>query len=415
MMASSYLYFHGVIGWCNFTLTAASIYLYLGVPLMMREYGWSGTEIGLFQMSGLPVMLKFLMASPIDRFRFQQSNYLKWSLLLGGGFLCCLMALSLADIAITTFKTLFIIAVCTTLITSWLDVPINAFAIQRLPENERPKTGAIRSAVMALASVVGGGVMLLVYARFGWAWPFYIFGLMALLCGVLLYIAHARYPMIGSERFNSKNPSIVTSRESLFVMWKGYFQRSDMVMWNIILVLYFPFIGAAWLYLKPVMLDLGLSIDSIAWIASYSGVLAALSSFFYSLCISRISPYRFLFAFSVVNVIALGSMNLAVAMEWADWRLICAVFVVAIALGLSSGVLFALIMVHSRPHLSASDYGLQASLFSLSRILVPISAGIILDRMGYVGMFSWLMAGALVVCVLSFCWMFIKEKGDEKR
>ncbi|MCW4630636.1 MULTISPECIES: MFS transporter [Marinomonas] len=252
--------------------------------------------------------------------------------------------------------------------------------------------------------------MLLVYARLGWAWPFYIFSLMALLCGVLLYIAHVRYPMIDSERFHSENASIVTSLQSLFAIWKGYFQRSDMVMWNIILVLYFPFIGAAWLYLKPVMLDLGLSIDNIAWIASCSGVFAALSGFFYSLCIAGLSPYRALFIFSVVNVIALLGMCFAVSLEWSDWRLICAVFIVAIALGLSSGVLFGLIMIHSRPHFSASDYGLQTSLFSLSRILVPISAGIILDLVGYVGMFSWLVAGALVVCGLSFYWMFKKEK-----
>jgi MFS family permease len=157
------------------------------------------------------------------------------------------------------------------------------------------------------------------------------------------------------------------------------------------------------------MLDLGLSIDSIAWIASGSGVLAALASFCYSFFIARISPYRALFLFSLVNVIALGGMCLTVTMVWSDWRLICAVLGVAIALGLSSGVLFGLIMAYSRPDFSASDYGLQSSLFSFSRILVPISAGIILDKMGYVGMFVWLIVGALVVCVLSFFWMCKKE------
>jgi MFS family permease len=376
---------------------------------MMREYGWSGTEIGLFQMSGLPVVVKFLLASPIDRFRFRQSNYLMWSALLGGGFICCLVALSLANIESTSFKTLFIIAVCTTLITSWLDVPVNAFAIQRCPENERPKTGAIRSAVTALASVVGGGVMLLVYANLGWVWPFYIFGVMALLGGIFLYTAQGHYPVVKRQGADLALPLSGTPKVSFFVMWKGYFQRSDMLMWNVVLVLYFPFIGAAWLYLKPVMLDLGLSIDSIAWIASGSGVLAALASFCYSFFIARISPYRALFLFSLVNVIALGGMCLTVTMVWSDWRLICAVLGVAIALGLSSGVLFGLIMAYSRPDFSASDYGLQSSLFSFSRILVPISAGIILDKMGYVGMFVWLIVGALVVCVLSFFWMCKKE------
>lgn len=406
MSKLSYLYLHGVIGWCNFALTSTAIYLYLGLPLIMREHGWSGTEIGLFQMSGLPVLFKFIFASPIDRFRFKQSNYVKWSLVLGCAFLVCLFALSSLDIAETSFKTLFIIALCTSFVVSWLDIPINALAIQRLPEVERPKTGVIRSSVTSLSSVIGGGLMLLVYANYGWAWPFYLFAFMTLLAGMLLVSAGQAFPPIQEEDAKL----LPTKTLSFFAMWKGYFQRPNMTMWNIILMVYFPFVGAAWLYLKPTMLDMGIELENVAWIASVAGVVAALASFIYSLYIQKLSPYRSLFSFSIVNVLALFGMYMAVSMAWLDWRLMVAVMGLAIALGLSAGVLFGLIMTYSRTTLSASDYGLQSSLFSFTRMLVPISAGIMLDKIGYSGMYLGLMCGAVIVCGLSFYWMLEKEK-----
>lgn len=47
---------HVLFGWINFALTAPAIYLWLGLPLVMRQQGWSGAEIGLFQLAGLPAV-----------------------------------------------------------------------------------------------------------------------------------------------------------------------------------------------------------------------------------------------------------------------------------------------------------------------------------------------------------------------
>ncbi|OOV86005.1 MFS transporter [Oceanospirillum linum] len=409
MHKSSYFYLHFVIGLCNFALAATSIYLFLGLPLVMREQGWSGTEIGLFQMSGLPVIFKFLFASPIDRFRFKHANYMKWSLALGGAFVFCLLALASLDLATTTFKTLFILALCTSFVVSWLDIPVNALAIERLPEEERSKTGVIRSSVTSLASVIGGGLMLLVYAKLGWSWPFYLFALAVVLAGIFLVLAGRAFPPIQ----DSAAETTLVKNVSFFAMWKGYFQRPNMKIWNLILMLYFPFIGAAWLYLKPSILDMGISLDNVAWIASAAGIVAALAGLIYSFFIQKISPYRALFAFSIVNVITLFGMYMAASMLWLDWRLILAVMGLAIALGLSAGVIFGLIMIHSRQDLSASDYGLQSSLFALTRMLVPISAGIMLDTLGYSGMYLGLVLGALIVCALSLYWMIEKERENE--
>ncbi|VFS48167.1 hypothetical protein [Budvicia aquatica] len=41
-----------IFGWMNFVLVIPGIYLLLGLPLTMREYGWSGTDIGFSNWQG---------------------------------------------------------------------------------------------------------------------------------------------------------------------------------------------------------------------------------------------------------------------------------------------------------------------------------------------------------------------------
>ena len=76
-----------LFGWLNFVLVVPSIYLMLGLPLVMREHGWSGTDIGLFQLAGLPAVFKFLLALPVQRYRSARSHYRMWALVL-----CALLA-----------------------------------------------------------------------------------------------------------------------------------------------------------------------------------------------------------------------------------------------------------------------------------------------------------------------------------
>ena len=53
-------------GWLHLALTAPSVYLWLGLPLVMRQHGWSGTAIGLFQLAGLPALIKFCLLYTSD-------------------------------------------------------------------------------------------------------------------------------------------------------------------------------------------------------------------------------------------------------------------------------------------------------------------------------------------------------------
>ena len=68
---------------------------------------------------------------------------------------------------------------------------------------------------------------------------------------------------------------------------------------------------------------------------------------------------------------------------------------IACAMGALSGVMFGLMMYFARAGSRALNDGLQASLFNLSRLAVPVLAGIVLDRLGYPAMFT-----ALALCMV---------------
>ena len=70
-------------GWMNLVLAVPAIYLMFGMPLVMRQHGWSGTEIGLFQLAALPAVFKFLLALPVQRLRLGRGHFVHWLLLLG--------------------------------------------------------------------------------------------------------------------------------------------------------------------------------------------------------------------------------------------------------------------------------------------------------------------------------------------
>ena len=72
-------------------------------------------------------------------------------------------------------------------------------------------------------------------------------------------------------------------------------------------------------------------------------------------------------------------------------------------MGLASSLAFALMMEFSRDACRATDYGLQAGLFALSRVLVPPVAGLLLDRFGDAAMLGALAAFALCTVLAGRC------------
>ena len=380
---------HVLFGWLNFALAVPSIYLLLGLPLAMREQGWSGTEIGLFQLAGLPAVGKFLLALPVERFRFAGSHYKPWAVLL-----CTLLAVLLVLIGrqdmLASRVPLFLLALLASVLATWADIPLNALAIKLLPEDERIRAGSIRSAALFIGAIVGAGVMLLIHGRWGWQAPFLLMAAFLLL-GVLPLARLGESPV---ARGSAQAPAPG--------LWRGYFAQPGAWAWTCLLLCCFPFIGASWLYLKPLLLDQGLPAQQVAWLAGVGGgVLGALSSVAVARLIPRLGVSRAIALFSGFAVFAQAGLTVAVWTAAGPLGLLLGAALLACAMGAISALLFGLMMFFTRELRQATDYGLQASLFVLSRLLVPVAAGMLLDRFGYAGMLLGLTLAMLGVLALA--------------
>jgi predicted MFS family arabinose efflux permease len=380
-----------LFGWLSFVLAVPSIYLLLGLPLVMREHGWSGTDIGLFQLAGLPAVFKFLLALPVQRYRFERGHYRIWALVL-----CLLLALLLVVVsqqAITANRWyLFGLAFAAGVLATWADIPVNALAIKLLPPSQRIRAGGIRSAALFLGAIVGAGVMLLVHNRWGWQAPFLLMA-----AGLLL----ALLPLAWLREGSAESATATPARPCL-ADWSGYFRQPGARLWTWVLLSSFPFVGAAWLYLKPLLLDQGMPAQQVALIAGVGGgVVGALASLLGGRLVQRLGPGRAIPLFMLWALFALLMLTAAVGLQAGMAWLVAAAFVLATAMGAVSTLVFALMMFFSREHRQAADYGLQASLFVLTRLLVPIAAGVLLDHSGHVGMLAGLSLAMFVVCALA--------------
>lgn len=385
-----------LLGWLNLMLTAPMIYLFVGLPLVMRQHGWSGTEIGMIQMAGLPAMLKFVLATPVDRWRLGQgtASYRNWAVLLGLAYAAALLLLGLNDLPHTSYRALFALAMLVSLCGTWADVPVNALAIRILPKSERMRAGAIRSAATSLGAIVGGGLMLMLQARAGWGWPFFV--LAAGMLAALLLVPWLR-PKAGEGVTAGPPPAPAGLRE-----WLSWFALPQHRAWAVLLVLYYPLIGAVWVYLKPLMLDMGFAPEHIALtIGVAGGLVAAIASMAGSWVSRRSGARQALVWFAAGNVLALGLLGGAVWFQAGPGMLVGAAMAVALMMGASAGLVFGLMMYHARTGLAALDYGLQSSLFVIGRTTVPMLAGVLLDACGYPGMLLGLMAGLCLVTWLA--------------
>ncbi|ENO90249.1 MFS transporter [Thauera linaloolentis] len=383
-----------LFGWMNLVLAIPSIYLMFGMPLVMRQHGWSGTEIGLFQLAALPAIFKFLFAVPVQRVRLGRGHFAHWLLLLSAAMLALYWLIgrqNLIDDRVLLFALTFAISIAAT----WADIPLNALAVQWLPRSEQLRAGSIRSAALFLGAIVGGGIMIVVQSRMGWQVPFWIMGA-GLLAGCLPFALLRSRAALPERAGDVPIPGVVAD-------WAGFFNQPGARQWTLMLLTSFPFIGAVWLYLKPLMLDMGMPLERVAFIV---GIVGGVTGALFSLIGGRLVPVlgtaRAIVLYLLAALCSLALLTVTVWVKLGTGWLIASAICVAASMGAVSALMFGLTMFFTRRQRNASDYGLQTTLFTAARMAVPIAAGVLLDRLDYNGMLAGLTLGVLVAFGLAW-------------
>lgn len=389
-----------VFAWLNFALTAPSIYLWLGLPMLMRQQGWSGIEIGIFQLAGLPAVFKFLLARPVERSQVPGKRYAWWAVGLCLALIVALLLLGQRDLMHSRWL-LFGLAFAVAWLTTWADIPVNALAIQCLPPSEHLRAGAWRSGALSVGAIVGGGVMLMVQLRWGWQVPFLLLAFMVATGVLLLAVMKSAAVVLADRQGEPQSTSLLhLDAGSLVRDFKAYLDRPGARQWTVLLMTYFPFVGAGWFYLKPLMLDMGFEAQQVAQLAGVGGgVVACVAGLTAAEVARRLGLRRAVPIGAWLGLLALTGLSLAAALRPPAAVTFAAATGVAIAMGYMAALAFALTMHFARRSAAAIDYGLQSSLFALSRLLVPAATGLLLDRLG--------MPAALACLALAMVWVLV--------
>ena len=401
------------------------IYLALGLPLLMRQHGWSGLEIGLFQLAGVPAVFKLLLAAPIERApderatpAHQARRYRAWSLALGACYGAALLAL--AGVSIHSARAvLFALLLACVLLATWADVPVSALQIHVLPPAERARAGGVRSAAMFGAAVLGGGVMLVLSQRLGWSAPFYgMAGLLALALLPTLYMDGA----CDNEGEGGVRPSAETGVQASPAAWpallRGFLAQPGAWRWLALLSGCFPLVGAAWVYLKPMLLGQGFAAEQVAWIVGVGGgALGAAASLLTGLLAPAARLPALLPRATWFGAAALAALAACLACQASAAWLIAASGWLACATGISASVAFGLMMERARPACQAADYGLQASFFALGRLALMPLAGWLLDGAGSAALVAALAVASAGMAALAGRWMdaLARELAHQKK
>lgn len=362
-----------------------------GIPVVLQLEGVDASYIGLFQLVGLPVAIKFLLSPVIDRFIFEKNHYKKWILFVGLIYAATLYGIgrfSLSD----NFYMIFIVILFATLLSTFIDIPLNALSIKVFSKDDRIVASGYKTSAYFLSGIFGSGVALLLYNRFGWRSTFSIVS-----AGVFLSLV--------SLFFIEENDELVKEQKISFHTIFSFFRQPDIGIWLFILAFYFAFILSVWVFMKPYLIMKGLSADDVA---IYIGFYGSSVGFVGGMVASRIGKYltkrETLIYFGLFNLVSILILIFMEQYKFNIYFVIAIITFISFAIALTSTIIFSLIMAYSREDSKGIDYAVQSSLSSIVRIASTVAAGFLISNFGYGTMFciEMIATGFVVYVVYRF-------------
>lgn len=365
------------------------IFFVMGLPMILQIKGFDASLIGIFQLAGLPMIFKFLMSPPIDKIVFEKKHYKKWTFYIGIVYILLLTIISFLSLENSIYP-IFIAILITAFISTFMDIPLNALAIKTFKKEERISAGSYKISAYSLASLLGGGVFLLVFNHLGWNLTFILMACFILFSLFALYFIEENDEIINAEKISSKN--IIT-----------FFKQKDIGIWIFILSFYFVSISALWVFMKPYLISKDITADDVAiYVGIYGSFVAILGGALSNYIGKKFSKKNLLIIFMFFNIF---STSLLIFIEYYNltfyFLIICVTFI-ALAIALSSAIIFSMIMDYSREESRAIDYSIQSSIFSFTRIISAVIAGIIVSNFGFGKMFVFELICLILVTFIIY-------------
>ncbi len=352
------------------------------LPVIMRMENFSLSSIGLLQLVKIPWVIKFLWAPFVDRNAESDMHYRRWILGSEVFYAVVIMAIGFFDLS-TRFTTIIVLMILAFFISATQDIASDALAIRVLKKEERGYGNSLQSSGNFLGSLLGSGVLLILYSLIGWK------HLMFLLSGIVLLalLPILRYrekrkdkPLVSSGNIPKKR---VSPRDI-----QGFFRQYRIGRRVVLLVLYYSGIIGILAMLKPFMVDQGYSIKEIAFIIGIFGTACgAGSSFLGGYLMKGLGNKRALRLFAGYGFLSALYISALTLVDASTVFIYIGVALIWSAYGMCAVGIYTISMNTVRKGREGTDYTIQIVLTHLSALLIVVISGRIGDLLGYGGLF----------------------------
>lgn len=356
----------------------------LALPVLMREAGWSLTALGFLQFLAAPWVLKLLWAPWVDHHGARRT----W--LLSMQLASCALALAMAWLGFHEGSVALFVAVFVfNLFAATQDVATDGLAVRLLSASQRGVANGIQVGAYRFGMVLGGGLLLWVFARTGWTVTF--LGMAALLALLTLPVWRMREPAAIAP---APQPDDRPRGRQLAWLWLSRALRPG-VLTLAGLIFCFRFgdqMGAG--LITPFLLDQGLDKADLALLKGTVGSgTSLLGAALGGALMLRVGRRTALLGSGMLQA-AVYALYVAAALGVGGLPLLWGATMLEGVIGTMVTVaLFSLMMDAADPAHAGTDYTLLGSVGVSLAALGSVAGGLVGDTLGYAWAFG---AGALV-------------------
>lgn len=365
------------------------------VPVIMRMEQYSLESIGYLQLIKLPWIIKFLWAPLVDRTSAGTRQYRRWILVSELFYAIVIVSIGFFSLQ-TDFVTIVILMVIAFSASATQDIATDAYAILSLRKEERSLGNSMQSAGNFLGTMVGSGVLLVIYHYWGWQ---------KLLFCLAAFVILALIPVM-VRKTESTLKTEISKKRIFFLEFAGFFQRPGMLRHTLLLIFFYSGIIGILTMIKPYFVDLGYSIKEIGFISGIFGTACGVAlTLPAGILLRKKGLKKTVFLFASINLAAalyfvfltysgnpLYLIYIGVALLWGSYAM-------------SSVFIYTLGMSVVRKGHEGTDFTTQIVLTHLSSLIIAVSSGKLADMLSYRGLFmieAAVCLGVIILLLLTF-------------
>ena len=364
------------------------------LPVLLRDLGVSLEAIGLTSLLALPWALKFAWAPVVDRTATPRG----WILGLQGAAVLLVLALAWLEPDAGAGLTLLLGAVLlTNLVAATQDIATDGLAVAMLAPAERGLGNGVQVAGYRVGMILGGGLLLVVFARSGWVPTLTGMAVLLMLATGPLLLS----PGVGAKRVGGGEAEAGSGRIAARNPW-SWIQRPGALPWVAVLVAFKFGDYLAQGMLRPWMVDSGLTKAEIGWMLGTAGFTAGLvGALVGGLLVNPLGRRRALVWFGLAQATGVAAYGAVIALGLTGPELWGAVVYEHFVGGMATAALFTAMMDASRAEHGATDYTLQASIVVGASGAAAALSGFVAAALGYPTLFGLGAALALIAPLLA--------------